>query len=73
MAPGPPLGLAAHVARYGPLPAQPGQQGQAQLIAAVERSGLAGRGGAAFPAARKMRAVAARRPAGAGGGAAARR
>ena len=54
--------------RYGPLPpgrpgpAGPGGRagpgGQAQLIASVERAGLTGRGGAAFPAARKMRAVA---------------
>jgi NADH:ubiquinone oxidoreductase subunit F (NADH-binding) len=60
VAPGPPLGLAAHIGRYGPLPAQPARPaGPAQLIGAVERAGLAGRGGAAFPAARKMRAVAA--------------
>ncbi len=58
VAPGAPLGLEAHAARYGSFPpAQAGPAGQAQLIAAVERSGLAGRGGAAFPAARKMRAV----------------
>ncbi len=67
VAPGPPLGLQAHVGRYGPLPAGltgpagPGglawPAGQAQLIASVERAGLTGRGGAAFPAARKMRAV----------------
>ena len=58
VAPGAPLGLPAHAARYGPLPVQPaGPAGQAQLIAAVERAGLTGRGGAAFPMARKMRAV----------------
>jgi len=59
VAPGAPLGLQAHVGRYGPLPAWPGGPGgPAQLIASVERAGLTGRGGAAFPAARKMRAVA---------------
>ena len=55
IAAGPPLGLPAHLVRYGPLP---GADGQAGLIAQVERAGLTGRGGAAFPAARKMRAVA---------------
>ena len=52
IAAGSPLGLQAHLSRYGPLPpASP-------LIAQVEQAGLTGRGGAAFPAARKMRAVA---------------
>ncbi len=65
VAPGPPLGLEAHLARYGPLPPGlagppgPGSPGAAGLIAAVERAGLTGRGGAAFPVARKMRAVSA--------------
>jgi NADH:ubiquinone oxidoreductase subunit F (NADH-binding) len=69
IAAGPPLGLQAHLGRYGPLPpASPlarqapagpaGAHSQAGLIAQVERAGLTGRGGAAFPAARKMRAVA---------------
>jgi NADH:ubiquinone oxidoreductase subunit F (NADH-binding) len=68
IAAGAPLGLQAHLSRYGPLPpgaplvpggpARPaGAHGQAGLIAQVERAGLTGRGGAAFPAARKMRAV----------------
>ena len=49
--------LAAHVGIHGPLPnIQPHQ-----LIEEVERSGLRGRGGADFPTARKLRAVAARR------------
>ncbi len=48
-------GLGAHDARYGPVRLR----GEA-LIAEVERSGLAGRGGAAFPAGRKLRTVAAR-------------
>ena len=56
VAPGAPLGLQAHRGRYGPLPSWPA--GPAQLIASVERAGLTGRGGAAFPTARKMRAVA---------------
>jgi NADH:ubiquinone oxidoreductase subunit F (NADH-binding) len=43
----------AHVDRYGPLPHRANG-----LIEAVERSGLAGRGGAGFPAGVKMRAVA---------------
>src|SRR2546430_16333348 len=52
--------LNAHVQRFGPLPAVgPG------LFDAIERSGLTGRGGAAFPVAKKWRAVSA-----AGGGSA---
>ena len=56
--PGPmPLTLAGHVARYGPLP-EVGPP--AAFIADVERSGLRGRGGAGFPTARKLAAVAGR-------------
>jgi len=51
-----PLSLAEHIARYGPLPA--GQLVSQVLVAEVERSGLTGRGGGAFPAGRKIRAVA---------------
>jgi NADH:ubiquinone oxidoreductase subunit F (NADH-binding) len=69
IAAGAPLGLQAHLSRYGPVPpasqltpqdpAGPaGGHAQAGLIAQLERAGLTGRGGAAFPAARKMRAVA---------------
>jgi NADH:ubiquinone oxidoreductase subunit F (NADH-binding) len=52
-------GLRAHDERYGPVRLL----GDA-LIAEVERSGLTGRGGAAFPAGKKLRSVArrARRP-----------
>ena len=49
--------LAAHVGIHGPLP----NIAPNQLIEEVERSGLRGRGGADFPTARKLRAVAARR------------
>jgi NADH:ubiquinone oxidoreductase subunit F (NADH-binding) len=48
--------LAAHLRRWGPMPA-----GGVGLIYEVERSGLKGRGGAGFPTAAKMRAVAGRR------------
>jgi NADH:ubiquinone oxidoreductase subunit F (NADH-binding) len=51
-APGP-ESLAAHLARNGPLP--PDAAGR--LIDAVEQAGLTGRGGGAFPAGAKMRAV----------------
>jgi NADH:ubiquinone oxidoreductase subunit F (NADH-binding) len=50
-----PMSLPAHIAHYGPVP----QGGAAAaLIAEVERAGLTGRGGGAFPAGRKLRAVA---------------
>jgi NADH:ubiquinone oxidoreductase subunit F (NADH-binding) len=48
--------LEDHVARYGPLPHH-----TRDLIAAVEQSGLLGRGGAGFPTAIKLKAVASRR------------
>jgi NADH:ubiquinone oxidoreductase subunit F (NADH-binding) len=47
--------LAAHTARLGPAP-----RAAADLIEVVERSGLLGRGGAAFPVGRKWRSVAQR-------------
>jgi NADH:ubiquinone oxidoreductase subunit F (NADH-binding) len=49
--------LAAHSRIHGPLP----DIAPHQLIEEVERSGLRGRGGADFPTARKLRAVAGRR------------
>ena len=51
-----PLSLAGHIERYGPRPLAGSRS--AALITEVERAGLTGRGGGAFPAARKMRAVA---------------
>jgi NADH:ubiquinone oxidoreductase subunit F (NADH-binding) len=51
-----PLSLAEHMNRYGPLAMA--HRDSAALITEVERSGLTGRGGGAFPAGRKMRAVA---------------
>ena len=51
--------LAAHLERYGRLPALRGEG--PGLIAAVEAAGLRGRGGAGFPTHRKLRAVAAGR------------
>ena len=57
LAPGGPMTLAAHTRIHGPLPDLPAHQ----LIEEVERSGLRGRGGADFPTARKLRAVAGRR------------
>ena len=47
--------FAAHVRSHGPLPTHSAPV----LIAAVERAGLTGRGGAAFPMHRKLKAVAA--------------
>jgi NADH:ubiquinone oxidoreductase subunit F (NADH-binding) len=57
-----PLSLAEHVRRYGELPVRSGRGRRAyELIELVEASGLRGRGGAGFPTARKLWAVAAAR------------
>jgi NADH:ubiquinone oxidoreductase subunit F (NADH-binding) len=58
---GAPMTLADHQQAHGELP----RLGSHELIEAVERSGLRGRGGADFPTARKLRAVAANRRRGA--------
>lgn len=63
--PGSPLWLADHLGRYGPLPLRGGPA----LIAEVERAGLTGRGGAGFPAGRKLGAVAEHAAASRGAGA----
>ena len=52
-----PATLAAHEREYGPMP----RLASEQLITEVGRSGLRGRGGADFPTARKLEAVAGRR------------
>jgi NADH:ubiquinone oxidoreductase subunit F (NADH-binding) len=49
--------LAEHLRLWGPPP----RPGGAEFIAAIEAAGLTGRGGAAFPTARKLRTVAAAR------------
>jgi NADH:ubiquinone oxidoreductase subunit F (NADH-binding) len=56
-----PAGLVEHHRRYGPLPVagRPGRPGR--LIDEVTAAGLRGRGGAGFPTARKLAAVAAAR------------
>jgi NADH:ubiquinone oxidoreductase subunit F (NADH-binding) len=57
-----PSGLRSHLARHGDLPAAGGRGsgGSADwLLGEIERAGLTGRGGAAFPTARKLAAVAA--------------
>ena len=56
-----PASLAEHLARYGsPSPRPPwGSTRPQDLVAEVARAGLTGRGGAAFPTARKLAAVAA--------------
>lgn len=59
-----PLGLAAHSSLHGPLPL-PGRQRSPSthpVILEVERAGLRGYGGAGFPTATKLRAVAAQGP-----------
>ena len=54
-----PADLAGHTARYGPAPSGLGRRQREALIAEVDRAGLTGRGGAGFPTARKLAAVAA--------------
>lgn len=49
---------AEHRARYGPLPTLRTRGERADFLAAVDASGLRGRGGGAFPTGRKLRAVA---------------
>jgi NADH:ubiquinone oxidoreductase subunit F (NADH-binding) len=57
-----PASLRAHLRRHGPRPACSGDWARRQrLIDEVEKSHLTGRGGAAFPAAAKLRALAAAR------------
>ena len=55
-----PVDLRTHVARYGALRHL---DGAGRIIAEVRASGLTGRGGAAFPAYRKLAAAADSRPA----------
>ncbi|MER6418242.1 NADH-ubiquinone oxidoreductase-F iron-sulfur binding region domain-containing protein [Streptomyces sp. NPDC001137] len=55
---GRPATLTDHLGRYGPPPAS---RTPMSLVEAVEAAGLTGRGGAGFPTARKLRAVAERR------------
>ncbi len=60
------LSLEQHLAVHGPLPATGGGRRRAReragmLIAEIERAGLLGHGGAAFPTAAKMRALASAR------------
>ncbi|MGW2741882.1 NADH-ubiquinone oxidoreductase-F iron-sulfur binding region domain-containing protein [Streptomyces sp. NPDC001450] len=60
---GRPATLNDHLRRYGrtPVTAVLGSRGAMPLVEAVEAAGLTGRGGAGFPTARKLRAVAERR------------
>jgi len=51
-----PTSWSTHVERYGPLPSLRGRE--RSLLAAVEQSGLTGRGGAGFPTAIKLATVA---------------
>lgn len=59
---GRPASLADHLRRYGPVPLRGrSRRSTAMLVTTVEQAGLAGRGGGWFPAAVKIRAVAAGR------------
>lgn len=51
--------LAAHLRRWGDIPAVGGERGRRELRAVVAAARLTGRGGGAFPTARKLEAVAA--------------
>jgi NADH:ubiquinone oxidoreductase subunit F (NADH-binding) len=57
------MSLGEHLALHGPIPAWPKRSRRAEhpLIEEVEQAGLLGRGGASFPAAAKLRAVASSR------------
>ena len=56
---GGPASLTEHLARHGPLPAIGWDaRSRSELITEVDRAGLTGRGGAGFPTARKLHAVA---------------
>ena len=55
--PGHPVSFDGHLSMFGAVPI-PGKREGHDLIEAVERSGLRGRGGAGFPTAAKLRAVA---------------
>ncbi|MGW3247254.1 NADH-ubiquinone oxidoreductase-F iron-sulfur binding region domain-containing protein [Streptomyces sp. NPDC001070] len=59
---GAPATLSDHLRHHGPAPIAPapGSRTSMPLLEAVEAAGLTGRGGAGFPTARKMRAVAER-------------
>ena len=60
---GRPVSLEEHLRHYGSLPLPARRGGSAEVIELVAASGLQGRGGAGFPTARKLRAVAGgRRP-----------
>jgi NADH:ubiquinone oxidoreductase subunit F (NADH-binding) len=52
------VGLHEHLDLHGGLPPVPRRRASEELIRLVEASGLLGRGGAAFPTGRKLRAVA---------------
>jgi len=58
---GKPVPLEDHLRQHGSLPLRPRRGAAAELIELAEASGLQGRGGAGFPTARKLRAVAGRR------------
>ncbi|HTZ91007.1 MAG TPA: NADH-ubiquinone oxidoreductase-F iron-sulfur binding region domain-containing protein [Streptosporangiaceae bacterium] len=53
--------LREHSARFGPLRANAARRGNRDLLDQIAAAGLTGRGGASFPTAKKMRAVAAGR------------
>lgn len=56
---GRPAPLAEHLGRFGPLPADRFRGQPAEPVDVVARAGLTGRGGAGFPTAKKLEAVAA--------------